>query len=82
MDRDPALEQELSNLNEGQRQWVEEQLALRAKAERLAQRLDLDPNDVFHILRHLDDSSASLSPAEMAFLAALEAKGVRISWWA
>jgi hypothetical protein len=56
MDCDPALEEELSNLDQEQRNWVEEQLALRARAERLAQRLGLDPDDVFHILRHLKRS--------------------------
>jgi hypothetical protein len=56
MTRDPALEEELSRLDEGQRGWVEEQLALRARAERLGRQLELDTDDVFHILRHLKRS--------------------------
>lgn len=56
MVRDPALQEELSRLDEEQRRWVEEQLALRVRAERLAARLGLDADDVIHTLRHLKRS--------------------------
>jgi hypothetical protein len=58
MERDPELERELSQLDQTQRAWVEEQLMLRAKAEELALELRRDPDDVFHILRHLRRSPA------------------------
>lgn len=53
---DPALEEELSRLDAEQRAWAEDQLARRAHAARLADELGLDPDDVFHILRHLERS--------------------------
>jgi hypothetical protein len=53
---DASLEEELSRLDDGQRAWVEEQLALRARAACLAARLGLDADDVFHTLRHLKRS--------------------------
>lgn len=56
MAQDPALQEELSHLDAEQRRWVEEQLALRARAERIARACGLDANDVFHTLRHLKRS--------------------------
>ena len=47
------LEHELSGLDPQQRAWAEAQLELRARAVRLAERLSLDADEVFHILRHL-----------------------------
>jgi hypothetical protein len=55
---DPALEAELARLDADQRVWVERQLELRERAAELSRQLDLDADDVFHILRHLARSPA------------------------
>lgn len=50
---DPDLTAELAGLGQQERAAAEELIELRARAERLAARLALDPDDVFVILRHL-----------------------------
>lgn len=56
----PALElaDELAALEAHERAWAEDQLALRARAQRLAEKLGLDPDEVFVILRQLRRSPA------------------------
>lgn len=72
VDDEHALHDELSALSPAQRAWAEEQLALRARAARVAARLDLDADDVFHMLRHL-----ARTPAERLRLGLLHGRLAR-----
>jgi hypothetical protein len=51
-----SLAEELAALSPAEREWAERELALRAQARELAQRLQLDPTDVHHQLKQLQRS--------------------------
>jgi len=72
VDDDRALEEELAALAPEHRALALQQIALRARAARLAARLGLDAGDVFHMLRHL-----ARSPAERLSLGLLHGRLAR-----
>jgi hypothetical protein len=51
--RDPAFAKEIESLTVEQRGWLEDELALRQQAERLAKELGEDAGDVYHQLKQL-----------------------------
>ena len=50
---DPVFAQEIEALTLEQRQWLEDDLALRRRAAQLAQQLSVDESDVYHQLKQL-----------------------------
>jgi hypothetical protein len=51
--RDPLLAEEIARLTPEQQQWLEQDLALRQRADLLAHELKLDESDVYHQLKQL-----------------------------
>jgi hypothetical protein len=56
MERDPELTAELERLSPSERAQAEAELALRARAAKIASDLSLDARDVYHVLRSLQRS--------------------------